>query len=37
MPDLAEAQDYLYNDLMWNPDDPDVKDFMGILESNMNA
>ncbi len=37
MPDLAEAQDYLYNDLMWNPDDPDVKDFMGILENNMNA
>lgn len=31
MDSLQEAEDYFYNDLCWNPENPDVVDFMFIL------
>lgn len=35
LPSFADAEDYLYTDLMWNREDPNVKDFMAILKENM--
>lgn len=35
MDSYAEAEDYLYNDLMWDSANPAVADFMEILEQNM--
>lgn len=35
LPSYADAEDYLYNDLMWNRDDDNVKAFMAILKENM--
>ncbi len=35
LPTYADAEDYLYNDLMWNRDDENVKAFMAILKENM--
>ncbi len=37
MPDYAEAEEYLYNDLMWDPADANVGAFMEILSENMPA
>lgn len=35
LPTFADAEDYLCNDMMWNADDPNVKDFMAILKECM--
>ncbi|MDE6463088.1 MAG: hypothetical protein K2L16_00460 [Muribaculaceae bacterium] len=35
MPDYAEAEDYLFHDLMWDPSNPEVEAFMQILSGNM--
>lgn len=35
MPSFAEAEDYLYNDLMWDSRREDVADFMALLKENM--
>lgn len=31
MADMSEAEDYFFNDLCWDPSDPEVKDFMAIV------
>ena len=31
MSSLDEAEDYFYNDLCWEPDNDNVKDFMEIV------
>lgn len=35
MSSYGEAEDYLLNDMMWNRDDADVSEFLGILSANM--
>lgn len=35
MDSYSEACDYLYNDMMWDKDDPNVADFMDIVAANM--
>ncbi|MDE7026263.1 MAG: hypothetical protein K2O88_10385 [Paramuribaculum sp.] len=32
----AELDDYFYNDLCWDPENPDVKDFMAIASARFN-
>lgn len=34
MSDFDEAEEYFYNDLCWNPDNEDVKEFMGIVKKH---
>lgn len=36
MDTYAEAEDYLFNDMMWDAAEPGVADFMAILSSNMS-
>lgn len=37
MPSYAEATDYLFHDLLWNPQNENVKDFLEILRQHMPA
>lgn len=32
MGDLSEARSYIFNDLGWDPENPDVKSFISILD-----
>lgn len=34
MKSLAEAEEYLYGDMNWNPEDEDVKDFVSIVKNH---
>lgn len=36
MDSIDEAEDYLYNDLAWNPENPDVKDFIALISPFYN-
>ncbi len=36
MDSYAEAEDYLYNDMMWDSGAPGVADFMAVLAANMH-
>lgn len=36
MDTYAEAEDYLFNDMMWDAGAPGVSDFMAVLAANMN-
>lgn len=34
--DFAQAEDYFYNDLQWDPEQPEVIDFMTIIRKYIN-
>ena len=37
MADPQEAYEYFYNDLQWDPESPEVKDFLTIVERYLNS